>query len=151
MNLAFPIKVSSEQAEGHSTPAAATGPVAALLRAEALAELAIAVLAYRHFGGTWLLFASLLLVPDLTMVGYLINRRVGAWVYNLGHTYIAPALLALVGFILAIPLLYSLALIWVAHIGLDRFLGYGLKYPAAFGATHLGWNDARSSANGYEP
>jgi hypothetical protein len=151
MNLAFPIKVSSEQAEGHSIPAAATGPVAALLRVESLAELALVVSAYRYLGGAWLMFATLFLVPDLSMAGYLINPRVGARLYNLAHTYIAPALVALVGFMLATSLVYSLALIWAAHIGLDRFLGYGLKYPVAFGATHLGWKVARSSAHGCEP
>jgi hypothetical protein len=151
MNPAFPINARSEQVEVRPISAAGTGSVAVLLRAEALVELALVVSAYRYLGGAWLMFATLFLVPDLSMVGYLINPRVGARLYNLAHTYIAPALLALVGFVLATSLVYSLALIWAAHIGFDRFLGYGLKYPAAFGATHLGWKVARGSAYGCEP
>jgi hypothetical protein len=114
-----------------------TGSVAVVLRLEALVEMALAVAAYRHFGGGWPMFALLFLVPDISMAGYLANPRTGAGLYNTGHTYLAPALLALGGVVLGMPLLYSLALIWAAHIGFDRAMGYGLKYPLAFGATHL--------------
>lgn len=62
----------------------------------------------------------------------------GAAVYNLGHTYLSPATLGLIGYLVQRDLLYLLAAIWVAHIGLDRMLGYGLKYSHTFGATHLG-------------
>jgi hypothetical protein len=117
-----------------------------LLRAEALIELALAVSAYRSIGGTWSLFAVLFLAPDVTMLGYLASSRTGACMYNAGHTYLAPALLALAGFMMGAPLLYGPALVWAAHIGFDRLLGYGLKYPAAFGATHLGWKRTRSGA-----
>jgi succinate-acetate transporter protein len=118
------------------------GPVAVVLRVEALVELVLAVSAYRAFGGGWLMFAALVLLPDLGIAGYLMNRRVGAAVYNLAHTYSAPALLALAGLMLSTSALYLPALIWAAHIGFDRVLGYGLKYPVAFGATHLGWTGA---------
>jgi hypothetical protein len=128
----------------------ATGAVSMLLRAEAVIELALAVSAYRHIGGTWPLFAILFLAPDITMLGYLANPRAGARLYNAGHTYLAPALLALAGFTLATPLLYGPALIWAAHIGFDRSLGYGLKYPAAFGATHLGWKNTRRAATTFK-
>jgi succinate-acetate transporter protein len=113
-----------------------------VLRVEALVELVLAVSAYRAFGGGWLMFAALVLLPDLGIAGYLMNRRVGAAVYNLAHTYSAPALLALAGLMLSTSALYLPALIWAAHIGFDRVLGYGLKYPVAFGATHLGWTGA---------
>jgi len=151
MNAAVPIKVQFKKSDVRPISTAATGSVPALLRAEGLIELALAVSAYRYVGGTWLEFALLLLAPDVTMVGYLVNPRVGAAVYNGGHTYFAPVLLALGGFMMATPLLYSLALIWAAHIGFDRLLGYGLKYPAAFGATHLGSEGPRSPAIGSEP
>jgi hypothetical protein len=147
MNAGFPINAHPEPAKHRPIHVAGTGSILVLLRAEALLELVLAVWVYRHFGGVWPVFAALFLVPDLSMVGYFVNRRVGARVYNLGHTYMAPALLALLGFTLAAPLLYSLALIWAAHIGFDRVIGYGLKYPAAFVATHLGWKDARNLAD----
>jgi hypothetical protein len=85
------------------------------------------------------MFAVLFLTPDLSMLGYLINRRVGAWMYNFGHSYLTPAAVALLGIVMGIKMLPPIALIWAAHIGFDRLVGYGLKYADAFGATHLGW------------
>ena len=72
------------------------------------------------------------------MLAYLIGPRAGAFVYNLAHTYALALPLALAGFFLGSALASTLALIWVAHIGLDRMLGYGLKYQSSFGDTHLG-------------
>ena len=109
-----------------------------LLRLEGAAVLALVVAGYRASGGNWWLFALLLLAPDLAAIGYLAGNRVGAATYNLVHTYVLP--LALLGYGLrgASPLALSLALIWLAHIGMDRAVGYGLKYATAFKDTHLG-------------
>jgi hypothetical protein len=107
-----------------------------LQRLEGLAALALGVAAYAWLGQSWVIFAVLFLVPDFTMLGYLRSARFGALIYNLGHTYAAPALLALAGLAVG-PLAYGLAAIWVAHIGADRLLGYGLKLES-FEATHLG-------------
>lgn len=112
--------------------------VRVLLRIEGLAAGIAAVAAFAATGGNWVLFALLILVPDLSMLGMLVGRRIGAWAYNLAHTYSVPAALAGIGWAGAQPLLLSVALIWIAHIGFDRALGYGLKY-GAFQATHLGW------------
>jgi hypothetical protein len=109
-----------------------------LLRAEGAAALAAAVWAYGQTGQGWWLFALLILVPDITMLGYLHGARLGATVYNLGHTYLAPLALLAVGWAAALPLVVGVALIWVAHIGMDRAVGYGLKYAHGFKATHLG-------------
>lgn len=108
-----------------------------LQRLEGLAALGFGVFAYASLGQSWLVFAVLFLAPDLFMLGYLRSARVGAMTYNLAHTYVAPALLALLGFLLG-PLAFGLAAIWVAHIGLDRMLGYGLKLDGGFEQTHLG-------------
>ena len=118
--------------------AAATGGVAALLRLEGLVVLAAAVAAYAFIGGSWLLFALLLLAPDLAMIGYRFGPAVGAAAYDAVHTYLAPAALGAAGLVVGAPILQALALIWIAHIGLDRALGYGLKYASGFGDTHLG-------------
>jgi hypothetical protein len=83
------------------------------------------------------MFLLLLLAPDLSMLGYLMNPQVGSVVYNLAHTYVVPLTLAGIGLFASSPLCVLLALIWVAHIGMDRLLGYGLKYPTAFTDTHL--------------
>ena len=107
-----------------------------LQRLEGFVALALGAAAYAWLGQSWLVFALLFLAPDITMLGYLRSVRLGALVYNLGHTYAAPALLALAGLAIG-PLAYGLAAIWVAHIGLDRMLGYGLKL-GSFEATHLG-------------
>ena len=86
----------------------------------------------------WIAFAALFLAPDLAMAGYLGGPRIGAAAYNLVHAYVGPLELPLVALALAAPAARALALIWIAHIGSDRALGYGLKYVTGFGDTHLG-------------
>lgn len=108
-----------------------------LLRLEGGVAALAGVLAYAWLGQSWLVFALLLLAPDLFMLGYLRSPRIGALSYNLGHTYVAPALLALSGLFVG-PVAYGLAAIWLAHIGGDRALGYGLKRDSGFDQTHLG-------------
>jgi hypothetical protein len=117
---------------------AATGGIKILLRCEGLALFLAACAAYDLWGGPRWLFVVLFLAPDLSFLAYLISRRKGAIVYNAVHTTIAPIVLAGVGSALSMPLLTSIAIIWLAHIGLDRAFGYGLKYQAGFGFTHLG-------------
>ena len=125
-----------------ATPDQAIGNVVgapkAILRLEGLAALAAATAAYVHLGGGWALFAGLFLIPDLSMLGYLRDRRIGATIYNLGHSYLAPGPLVAFGLLASQPLAVSIGLIWIAHIGFDRVVGYGLKYDTAFGHTHLG-------------
>lgn len=108
-----------------------------LQRLEGLAALGFGIIAYAALGQSWLVFALLFFVPDLFMLGYVRSARLGAMTYNLAHTYVAPALLALFGFVVG-PVAFGLAAIWVAHIGLDRMLGYGLKLNGGFEQTHLG-------------
>lgn len=108
-----------------------------LLHLEGLAFLAAATLAFHALGGSWLKYAVLFFVPDLSMAGYAFGNRVGAAAYNAVHTYAAPVLLWLVAYYGHRPALYSLGLIWGAHIGFDRMLGYGLKYETGFPDTHL--------------
>jgi uncharacterized protein DUF4260 len=110
-----------------------------ILRLEAAAVFAGAVLAYDARGGSWVTFAILFLAPDLSMLGYLAGRRIGAAAYNLGHSYLGSMALGAAGLALHRVGFEWTALIWVAHVGFDRMLGFGLKYPEAFGATHLGF------------
>lgn len=109
-----------------------------LLRLEGLAVLGMSLLAYSHLGVSWWLFAVLFLVPDLSMLGYLAGPSKGAVFYNLGHSYLLPAVLGVTSLLIASSLALSVALIWAAHIGFDRAVGYGLKYGDAFKHTHLG-------------
>jgi hypothetical protein len=78
------------------------------------------------------------LAPDLTMAGYAFGVRIGATIYNLGHTYPAVGAFWLIGHFTHASVALPFSLIWLAHIGFDRLLGYGLKYPTAFKDTHLG-------------
>jgi hypothetical protein len=110
---------------------------AILLRLEGAALLVAAVLLYREHDASWLLFAVLLLAPDLSMLGYLAGTRIGAIVYNIAHTTVLPIALGVSGLLAGGDLAVAIALVWLAHIGLDRMIGYGLKYPDAFKATHL--------------
>jgi hypothetical protein len=115
-----------------------TGQPRIWLRLEGLAALAAAIVGYRVMGGSWGFLAVLFLAPDLTFLGFLAGTGVGARVYNAAHTYVGPAALAAVAAVGGVSSLYLIALIWTAHIGFDRVLGYGLKYPSAFTDTHLG-------------
>jgi len=117
---------------------AVTGGPRALLRLEGLALLAAMTLLYAVWGGSWWLYVLLFLTPDLSFAGYLAGPRIGAIVYNAAHSTLAPAALMAAGFALTSPLTLSIAMIWLAHIGFDRALGYGLKYSDGFGFTHLG-------------
>ena len=108
-----------------------------LLRLEGLTILITAVLLYAQLEYSWLYFALLLLTPDLAMLPYLINPRLGALAYNVVHTYVLPLALAVVAYLGGYPTLLAFALIWLAHIGMDRTVGYGLKYGDDFKHTHL--------------
>jgi uncharacterized protein DUF4260 len=115
---------------------AAHSAVRLWLRLEGIMAILLAVALYAHEGGSWLLFASLFFAPDISFAGYLAGPRVGAGLYNVAHSYVGP--LALAATMLGTGTGLAVALVWAAHIGFDRALGYGLKYPSGFGDTHLG-------------
>jgi Domain of unknown function (DUF4260) len=120
------------------TAGTVTGGVRTLLRLEGLTLFLGMTLLYAVWGGSWWIYFILFLAPDLSFAAYLVDSRTGAIVYNAAHSYMAPVTLMTVSFALVSPLWLSIALIWMAHIGIDRALGYGLKYSAGFGFTHLG-------------
>jgi len=115
-----------------------TGMPRLLLRLEGAAMLAAALYAWHLTGGSWLVFGLLFLTPDLAMLVYLAGPRAGATAYNLVHTYAVAAFIGAIGLLAGEPMAIAAALILSGHIGFDRMLGYGLKYPDAFGHTHLG-------------
>ncbi|MBM4763732.1 DUF4260 family protein [Bacillus sp. B15-48] len=86
---------------------------------------------------SWLLFFVLLLVPDISMLGYLINNKIGARLYNFFHTYTIVIIVISWGLLLENQTALAIGLIWSAHIGMDRMIGYGLKYPTEFKDNHL--------------
>jgi uncharacterized membrane protein len=117
---------------------AVTGGVRTLLRLEGLALFAVMVALYVLWGGKWWVFAVLFLGPDLSFAAYLAGGRIGAPVYNAAHSTLAPVALMTFGFLFGDPRTPLIAMIWLAHIGFDRALGYGLKYRSGFAFTHLG-------------
>lgn len=108
-----------------------------LLHAEGLAVAGAAVALYFHAGYPWWLLVVLILAPDLSAIGFVAGASVGTLTYNTMHTYALPVVLAAVGVIVDADLAVQLGLIWLAHIGVDRAIGYGLKYPSGFKDTHL--------------
>ncbi|MFC7228421.1 DUF4260 domain-containing protein [Salinirubellus salinus] len=118
-------------------PRTPTGP-ATLLRLEGVAAFAAATAAYYLLGGPLWLYLLLALAPDLSMLGYVAGPRVGSAAYNAAHTYVAPLALGALALWVGTDLLVLAALVWAAHVGVDRAVGYGLKYPTGFGDTHLG-------------
>lgn len=110
-----------------------------LLQLEGAAIFASTVYLYRYKSlGSWPLFLGALLLPDLAMGGYLANTRVGAVTYNLLHTETPAVALLVAGLVSDWKEGMTAGLIWLAHIGMDRMFGFGLKYGDSFGHTHLG-------------
>jgi hypothetical protein len=108
-----------------------------LLRLEGLAVAVAAIVLYFHEDFGWILFMALILAPDLSFAGYAFGPKVGAMAYDSVHTEIFAVALGTVGVVAGSSAATKIALIWLAHIGADRPLGYGLKYPTAFTDTHL--------------
>ena len=111
--------------------------VLSFLRLEGLAIALGGLWLYAHLGLSWMLFAALILVPDLFMLGYVAGPRIGALCYNIGHTYVAALALGGAGVASGHPGLQAAGLIWAIHIAADRAIGYGLKYGTHFKHTHL--------------
>jgi hypothetical protein len=114
------------------------GQVRSWLRLEGLAAFGAGLVLFGLSGGDWLFIVPLLLLPDLSMLGYLAGPRVGAVTYNLVHNWALGFGVLLIGMWLDSPAVLLVAGLLLAHIGMDRTLGYGLKMPSAFGDTHLG-------------
>jgi hypothetical protein len=109
-----------------------------ILRAESLATFLAGVLLYLQLNGHALWLLPLLLAPDLSMVGYLGGPRLGAITYNLAHNLVTALGLLAVGWFGAIAPVALFGAVLLAHVGMDRSLGYGLKLPTDFRDTHLG-------------
>jgi hypothetical protein len=109
-----------------------------LLRLEELLLFGLALFLFSRLEYGWGWYALLFFAPDLSMLGYLANPRVGAWTYNVVHHKGVAVALYVVGYLLALPALMFAGTILLGHSSLDRVLGYGLKHEDAFQNTHLG-------------
>lgn len=108
-----------------------------LLRIEGGLELVLSLIFFQFIRADWVWFVALLLAPDLVILAYLRGVRIGTICYNLIHTLALPFLLIAYACLTGAQWPLPYALIWTAHIGLDRMLGFGLKYPTEFRDTHL--------------
>ncbi|MEK4966762.1 DUF4260 domain-containing protein [Cytobacillus kochii] len=108
-----------------------------IVKWEYILLLLLKVVAYITWEFSILAFVIFLFLPDVFMFGYLLNKKVGAILYNIGHTFIFPLLILGIYFVIKEPILLMVSLIWSAHISMDRALGYGLKYEEGFKVTHL--------------
>ncbi len=108
------------------------------LKLEYVALFAFSIYLYTLLPYPWWLYLALILTPDAGMLGYFINDRVGAYTYNVTHSLATAFACIITGSLLSSPYLGMAGIILVGHIGLDRLIGFGLKYPDSFKHTHLG-------------
>lgn len=114
------------------------GSVKAVLRFEGLSILLLTLYLYHSFNYSWVTFGVFFLLPDVSFAGYLFGKKIGAISYNIAHSLIGTCIVLFLGMSLSLEFFNIAGLIWLAHIGFDRALGYGLKYSEGFGYTHLG-------------
>ena len=115
-----------------------SGGVCILLRLEGLCVLIAASITYHYVHPAWSQFFWLFFLPDISFLGYLAGKKWGAFSYNALHSYVLPLMISVISYLQNIPDAAPFLLIWIAHIGFDRAMGYGLKYSTGFGDTHLG-------------
>ena len=109
-----------------------------VLKLEEVFMFGLSVFLFSRLDYEWWWYPVLILAPDLSMVGYLMNPRVGSITYNFIHHKALGIGIFVLGVILANQLLQLTGLILFGHSSMDRSLGYGLKYPDSFQNTHLG-------------
>lgn len=105
----------------------------------AITAVAIYFLSKHNLGLPVWLWVLLFFSPDLSMLGYLVNSRIGAFTYNLFHHRAIALVLAAIGFLMHMDILITGGILLAAHSSFDRMLGYGLKYPDDFKHTSSGW------------
>lgn len=108
-----------------------------IVRTENLLIFFLGIVLFHNFSNNWILFILSFLLPDVSMVGYLVNKRVGSITYNFIHNYILCLILIFLGFVFQQLFLMITASILFSHVGIDRFFGFGLKYSKNFRETHI--------------
>lgn len=110
-----------------------------LLKLEELGQFLLSILLFTQLDYSWWIFPICIFLPDLSMIGYLFNTKIGAWFYNVFHHKLIAIVTLILGIWLSSPLLTLAGVILFGHSALDRFFGYGLKFNDNFKNTHLGW------------
>ncbi len=110
-----------------------------LLTLEELGQFLLSIILFNQLDYAWWVFPAFILLPDLSMVGYAVNPKTGAWLYNFFHHKLLAIVILGLGFGFNNSLLSLTGIILFGHSAMDRILGYGLKYTDNFKNTHLGW------------
>lgn len=116
-----------------------TKSIEKLLKLEELGQFLLSIILFKHLGYSWWVYPALLLLPDLSMIGYLVNTSTGAWLHNLFHHKLVAILILVLGYWFTFSALTLAGVILFGHSAMDRIFGYGLKLPDNFKHTHLGW------------
>lgn len=110
-----------------------------LLKLEDLGAFLLSIFLFSQLHFVWWVYPALLLLPDFSMLGYLVNTKVGARLYNFVHHQLLGLACWMLGVWLAQPEWALAGSVLLGHSAMDRLFGYGLKYPDSFHNTHLGW------------
>lgn len=116
-----------------------TNSMRRLLKLEDLGAFLLSIFLFSQLDFAWWVYPALLLLPDFSMLGYLVNTKVGALLYNFFHHQLLGMACWMLGIWLSLPALALAGVILFGHSAMDRLFGYGLKYPDSFHNTHLGW------------
>ncbi len=119
-----------------------------ILKLEELLMFGLSIFLFSRLDFAWWWYPTLLFVPDLSMLGYLINTKIGALTYNMIHVKALGISIYLIGVLLASQPIQLAGLILFGHSSMDRILGYGLKFQDAFTHTHLGNLDSAQNQTG---
>lgn len=109
-----------------------------LLILEEVAQFGLGIFLFSRLEFAWWWFPALILTPDFSMIGYLLNPKIGAWLYNFVHHKLLAIVILICGYVVDNSTLVLIGSILFAHSAMDRIFGYGLKYEDAFSNTHLG-------------
>lgn len=109
-----------------------------LIQLEEAALFATTLYLFPYLNLSWWWFAGCIILPDISMVGYLHNARTGAWLYNIFHHRALAIGIVAIGFFLHMPWVLFIGFIMFSHATMDRMVGYGLKFETGFSFTHLG-------------
>ena len=110
-----------------------------LLILEEIAQFGLSVFLFSQLEFSWWIFPVCILLPDFSMLGYLLDPKFGARLYNFFHHKMTAVIVLIVGYILHLPIMELSGIILLGHSSMDRIFGYGLKFSDDFRHTHLGW------------
>lgn len=114
------------------------------LKVEEFGMFLLSIFLFSQLDYSWWLYLALFFLPDIGMLGYLINTKIGADLYNLFHHKGIAILILIAGYTVDVPAMQLAGVVLFGHSSFDRMVGYGLKYPNDFKNTHLGRIGAES-------